>query len=237
MTQKTQKSKNKSSEEQRLLSSSKPQKDDKHLLFKNTTKIQRENLLALYNPDKKKISEKLRKFRTWAVTLALFVFLIIDLFYHDKFMQKSCEFTSKLQKINGSELLSKVLSSLLTYWVIGLFVYLKLLNHDIRFVSWLIFVWAAPIGAAAVMKAIWARGRPFFLCQSGKFEIWKCVNEFGFPSSHATMGISVYYILYKFLENVLDSKFIVTKFSNFDILRIKGGIDQSKDANRFTAIK
>ena len=178
-------------------------------------KTKNEQILKKYNPDSQILSTKLRTLRYVIVFSALLGFLVIDFFRHEDFMQLSCKVTSKLQKIVWCEILSKVLSSILTYWVIALFAYLKFFNFDVRFLLWVMIVWAIPITLAALMKATWARGRPFFHCPAGSFEIWKCVSEFGFPSSHATMGISVYYILYKTLERHIQGKKIWVHFFGF----------------------
>ena len=161
--------------------------------------------------------------------LLVYLALIPDTILQDSIMKSTCQLTVYLQEIKPSlEFPSKILSSILAYWLPGFLVYIAIFppkfkksqfslaknpklddvyHHPLTSSAYLISLWGLNYAIEMFMKAGFARGRPFIMCPEVK--AWSCSCSYGMPSSHSSTAIAEYYILYHWVSHYIPNKVIL----------------------------
>lgn len=166
--------------------------------------------VTLHEPNKTKRKNiqrsKMRNILTIIFISLLILFHISDFIFYKDYVDNSCKLTKFFQKWSAMEGISNFFSDYLTYWIAGFFLLHVLYTKNLKYFLFLFSIWSFPIVFTIIQKAIWGRGRPFFICTPGEIEIWKCSCEFGMPSTHASMAVGVYFVLYTFIADLIDGK-------------------------------
>lgn len=125
-----------------------------------------------------------------ATLLILLTFIILDLIFSRKFMLVSCDLINWLQKSTGraGEIFGIIFSDPALYSVAAVLIMAFFLKTEAKLgISHKIFLFFFTTGLTFLIKACYARGRPYFFHHEVK--AIKCICGHGMPSAHTTVGV------------------------------------------------